>query len=277
MATNEEESKWLHHGLETPPLADDGTIDWDRVWLYRNKSGVQQPRPVFTGDVYRDVPAVDDDKPSTVMILQHPCALLDKNNELRDVLLTAKVVDYKEVSAREWAGNFDVMPLVLATAKHQAVAFDQLALVRSSELELTKRVACMEIEGVACLLQRWVNVNTRVIVPCWRFITVIEAQFAEADGMQAWCEERRHARVKPVPAVKEATNWLDEKSPDTGVPRRELLKEPAFRKHIVRQMQEVARGRSQREIAERDRVKAERAQAEAEAATAVNREVVDKQ
>jgi len=34
------------------------------------------------------------------------------------------------------------------------------------------------------------------VVPSWRFEQVIDAQFAEADGMESWCTQRQQARVK---------------------------------------------------------------------------------
>ena len=49
----------------------------------------------------------------TLVILQHPCALMDGNNELRAVLLAARLVDYPEVSISDWTRKFDIMPLVV--------------------------------------------------------------------------------------------------------------------------------------------------------------------
>ena len=68
------------------------------------------------------------------------------------------------------------------------------------------------------------------MVPCWRFEQVTEVQFAEADGIEAWCTQRQAARVKRPEAMKEATAWLDAKSEDTNRPRRELLSGPENRK-----------------------------------------------
>ncbi len=220
------------------------------MWLYRRKQGVQQPRPIFTGDVFDNVLAIGEDDRISIMILQHPCALLDKKNELREVLLTARLIDHAEVTSSGWGGNYDVMPIVVHKSdplKHQAVALDQLALVRSADLALNKRVACMEIDGITRLLQRWINVNTRVVVPSWRFEQVIDAQFNEAEGVESWCTQRQQARVKPAQAMKEATAWLDERSEDTGKPRRDLLKDPTYRKGLVRRMYEVANEMTQRD------------------------------
>jgi hypothetical protein len=270
-ATDGTNEAWETHALEWPELDDDGQINWDLIWLYRRKTGVPQPRPHFTGDIFRDVSVIGEDAPATVVILQHPCALLDKHNELRTCLLAAKLADYKEIRPQEWQGNYDVMPLVVHDSDplhHQAVAFDDLVLARSSELALSKRIACMEIEGVALLLQRWTNVNTRVVVPRWRFERVIEAQFAEADGMESWCTHRQKARVKTVEAMKEAVSWLDEKNEDTGKARRELFKDPQYRKNLVRRMGLVAKELSNRDLAEKASAKVEeQARPEAESAT----------
>ena len=250
---------WAHHSLEAPEVDDNGQINWELMWLYRRKQGVQQPRPIFSGDVFENVAVIGEDDPVSVIILQHPCALLDKDNELREVLLKARLVDHPEVTPRGWGGNYDIMPIVVHESdplKHQAVALDQLALVRSADLDLQKRVACMEIDGITRLLQRWTNVNTRVVVPSWRFKGVIDAQFAEAEGTESWCTQRQQARVKPPQAMKEATEWLDERNEDTGKPRRDLLKDANYRKGLVRRMYEIANEMTQRDNEERVRLKA---------------------
>lgn len=242
-ARNDDEA-WDHHALEAPECDESGHVNWELMWLYRRKQGVRQPRPIFTGDVFDNVAVIGEDDPTSVMILQHPCSLRgSKNNELREVLLTARLVEHPEVAPGGWGGNYDIMPIVVHESdplKHQAVALDHLALVRSADLALKNRVACMEIDGITRLLQRWTNVNTRVVVPSWRFEQVIDAQFAEAEGMESWCTQRQRAKVKPSQAMKEATDWLDQRNQDTGRPRRDLLKDPIYRKGIVRRMHEVA-------------------------------------
>lgn len=263
MATNVgDDQAWQHHGLEAPETDENGEINWELLWLYRRKAGVQQPRPIFTGDVFENISVIGEDDSVTVVILQHPCALFDSNNNLREVLLAARLVDHAQVSVSGWTGNYDIMPLVVHETDpllHQAVALNQLVLVRSSELELKlkKRVACMEIEGVSRLLQRWTNANTRVVVPSWRYAHVVDAQFAEAEGMESWCAQRQQAGVKPPEAAKEATDWLDEKLPETGKPRRLLLADASNRKTMVRRMVTVAKGRTEQDLAEKARLKAE--------------------
>ena len=254
MATNEDDDhKWLHHTLEPPKLGDDGSIDWALLWLYRRRRGVLEPRPIFTGDIFANVMIVGEIEPVTLAVMQHPCALFDSNNDLRETLLGAKLVDFPEVSVSGWAGNYDYMPLVVRDAKppkHQAIAFNELVLVRSSELHLKKRVACMEIEGIARLLQRWMNVNTRVVVPGWRFEQVVNAQFAEAEGIESWCTERAPAGIAQADSAKEATAWLDEKLAETGKPRRMILQDPSSRKSMIRLMLTTARGLTERDLAD---------------------------
>lgn len=252
---------WAQHALDAPELGDNGEVDWDLFWLYRRKKGVRQPRPLFTGDVFRDVPIIGEES-GDVVILQHPCSLLDEHNELRSVLLVAKLIDFEAVTVAGWKGNYDFMPLVVdegTPVQHRAVAFNELALVRSAELSYERRLACMEIEAAGLLLQRWTNVNTRVVTPLWRFKQVIEEQFAETQGIEDWCSQRQQARVKPAQGIKEATAWLDAKSEDTNRPRRELLKSPQNRKGLIRRMHEVAKEMSEHDIAERERMKGERA------------------
>jgi hypothetical protein len=209
------EHVWLHHTLETPVLDGDGNIDWELMWLYRRRRGVTQLRPIFTGDVFKGIIPIGETEQATLIVLQHPCALSNERNELRDVLLAAKIVDHPEVAVSQWVGNYDLMPLVVLDSKppqHQAIAFNELALVRTADLELHRRIACMEIEGIAVLLQRWTNVNTRVVVPRWRFEQVIEPQRAEAEGIENWWTERNRAGVPMAVALSEAAAFLDAKS-----------------------------------------------------------------
>jgi hypothetical protein len=267
LATNERDDQWPQRELEVPELDEGGQIDWSLFWLYRSKNGVRQPRPIFTGDVFVNVPTISDGGTSIVAVVQHPCSLFNRNNELRDVLLTARLVDYQELTPSQWVGHYDVMPVVIQQREHKAIVFPELELVRSTDLELKKRVACMEIQAIALLLQRWTNFNTRVVVPRWRFEQVIEAQFLEADGMESWCSERRRAGVTLQDAMKEATGFLDEKSDDTGKPRRELLKQPEYRKYIVRRMKTLSKQMSDDEISERQRRKTEAVEREIATAT----------
>ena len=171
------------HDAQWEPRAGRGGA-WDRFWLHRRRRGVQEPRPIFTGDVFEGVPTINGDQAADLVVVQHPCALQDRNNELRAALLAARLIEYEDVPPAGWKRNYDIMLVVVHSGpppRHQAIAFDQLILVRSADLALAKRVACMEIEGVTLL--RWANVNTRVVVPRSRFEAVIESQFAEADGM----------------------------------------------------------------------------------------------
>lgn len=246
---------WLHHTLEPPLLDEHGHVDWGLMWLYRRRKGVAQLRPIFTGDVFKGITPIGETEPATLIILQHPCALMNKDNELREVLLAAKIVDHPDVSVSQWGRNYDRMPVVVLDSKpplHQAVAFDELALVRTSDLELSRRIACMEIEGIAVLLQRWTNVNTRVVVPRWRFEQVIEPQRAEVEGIEYWCTERGRSGMPMEEAIREATTWLDEKNEDTGKPRRLLLKDQVYAKNLLRRMENVARALADADIVRRE-------------------------
>ena len=260
MPSHENDHVWLHHTLETPKLGSDGHIDWNLAWLYRRKRGVRELRPVFTGDVYYEITPIGEEGPATVVILQHPCALQNADNELRDILLAAKVVDHAEVPVSQWTGNYDIMPLVISQAKppsYQAIDFNQLALVRTADLRHHKRGACMEIEAIAVLLQRWVNVSSRVIVPRWRFEQIIEPVRRETEGIENWCTERIRAGVRMPDAIREATQWLDVLNEDTGVPRRESFKTHSPGRYLVQRMQKVAKEMSEHQIAETEQLEAE--------------------
>ena len=75
--------------------------------------------------------------------------------------------------------------------------------------------------------------------------------------MEAWCTQRLQAGVKQPEGMKEATAWLDDKLPETGKPRRLLLKDPSHRKPMVRLMRNSAKEMTERDQAEKAQIKAE--------------------
>jgi hypothetical protein len=125
--------------------------------------------------------------------------------------------------------------------------FDDLYLATPEQLKLPKRIACMQVIGIALLMQRFGYHNSRLAVPTRRFRTAFGAQYAEADGIEDYCKKRSQGRVKRPIAEKEAVAWLNADSEDTGLPRRELLEVPKNRKKMVRRMAEVAEQRNQQE------------------------------
>lgn len=262
MATNQESGDDdSAASLEMPLKA--GEPYWDGMWQYRAKS-VQFPRPIFTGDVFFGIDiADDDDNPAGAIVLQHPCALRSNGYAMREQILVAEVGLHGEMATlKQWQGSYNLMPLNAVQTRrpddHYAAFFDRLYTVAPDQLVLTKRIACMQILGISLLMQRWIYHNSRVAIPTPRFTMVFKARYAEADGIEDYCKVRRQMRVKVPEAEKEASEWLDALSDDTGRPRRELLDETKNHKTMVKRMAAVAERRNEEDRAEKDRRKAER-------------------
>lgn len=99
--------------------------------------------------------------------------------------------------------------------------FTEPVLVRSKDLDRSKRRACMTHEGIALMLQRWVHHNSREIIPKWRYEHVTRIAYKETDGIEDWCEVRG-PDIGVAAAELEAEEWLD--APDEyETPHRSMI------------------------------------------------------
>ncbi len=224
--------------------------------LYRARGDeVAEARPYFTGDVFEAVEVRDlDGEPlsTTVMIMQHPCAMRLNGVELVPGLLVAEVAEHQYLKPRQWTGFTRVMPLPElqrnsnnSAQLHHAAYFNRAHIVRSEGLG--SRIASLSIRGVNLLLQRWVHHNSRVVVPSGEFLRVIGGVFEEADLIEEWCEERHTLHL--TVATTECTSWLREQPADGTATRQKLLEDEQSRSDVRKQMRQHLQ-RLQREIHE---------------------------
>jgi hypothetical protein len=157
---------------------------------------------------------------------------------LAESLLVARLSNFPLLRRQSWDTNGRLMPLpdlmpdVVSGKRHQAAFFDNTYHVHPSQLDLTKRVACLSEAGVYLLLQRWVFHSSRVVVPTFDFESMNSHVFTEADIVEEWCEE---ALVYDVPidqAAQDAAAWLSDEV--GGVTRREALQTTARQSEIRR-------------------------------------------
>lgn len=235
----------MAHDLEYPGV--DRIPDW--VSLYRTRGDeVVRHRPIFAGDVFEKVPVqgIGETKTKTVIVFQHPCALRSNGVDLHSRLMVAELRNHKIISVESWTGHVGKMPLpeLIPTAetgkRHQAAFFDELYLVRSADLALDKRIACLSQTGVNLLLQRWVHHNSRVVVPTAMYQEVSSPAYEETDLVEEWCEERIEAGLEIQEATIEAMKWLREDS-GGGVSRQRMLQDPQNRSTVRRQMRATLR------------------------------------
>lgn len=225
------------HELDAPGTEEDP--DWDSLYLYRGDDVVPY-RPVFTGDVYTDV--VTRGRSATFIILQHPCALR-LGPKLVPRLLVAEVEQHNQAFSRsQWTnGNFKLMPLpdLMGPETSYVAKFLKIDVLDEGALFSGTRVACLSPLGINLLSQRWVNHNTRAVIPRSNYLDVMVGPFEEADVIEEWIADREHA-VAPEVALQEADHWLGQSSP-AGRSNREMLEDPESRSQTRRAAREQVR------------------------------------
>lgn len=168
--------------LESPAAADE-------LYLYRGDE-VPRTRPMFQGDVFDEVtiPGLDDG-PGLAMIITHACTMRE-GPSLRARLVVARVLPSPNAIALPWKGNFRAMPLPAlipdAAPGHWALNFEDLGAVPSDELDLTKRVACLDDRGLVLLQQRHAHHLTRYVVETEVLYEQSANVLAEAELLEAW-------------------------------------------------------------------------------------------
>lgn len=219
----------------------EGTPDWEALYYYRGDE-VTQTRPIFTGDVFTDVP-VEQDRVVTVILLQHPCALRTDGVSLTERIPVVEVVESRALQQGDWRGDYKLMPLpelFEATPEvHYAAKFTEIHVVNEKRLKTGIRVACLSAFGVNVLLQRWVYHNSRAVVKTEKYDEFTSAQYEEADAMEEWCTTRSKRGVSVVDAMVEADAWLSDTG-GIGIPARELLETPQYRKRVRKNMRKEA-------------------------------------
>lgn len=231
------------------PSQDEAEGDHACLYLARGDE-VAPERPVFTGDVFVDVPYLTPDgaeRTRSVLVLQHPCSLREDGLHLNNNVLVAEVRKHPPID--DWQRYTKLMPLpdlypTLETGKrHQAAMFDKLAVVRSSELDVpNRRVACLSQEGVDLLLQRWIFASSRAVVELNRIDEVVAGPFSEAEIIEDWCTEAGEHGVPIDIAAADCIGWLrEEQEPRT---RQARLDEPAQRSAIRREARSLVSRRS---------------------------------
>lgn len=198
----------MTHSLEAP--GTDEEPEYSSLYRARGDEVVAQ-RPIFTGDVFFDVPVIGGDEPRSVLVLQHPC-VIRRGVVLTPTLLVAEVRPAEVQRPSRWDRVPRQMPLadlvIGGSPANFAAFFVDHQLVRPEFLDLGKRIACMSQRGVNLLLQRWVHHNSRVIVPTHNYQDVTSPQYEEADIIEEWCIDRQDDGISQDDAVLEIDTWL---------------------------------------------------------------------
>lgn len=231
----------MGHDLEYPGV--DGISNWDNLYRARGREEIMPHRPVFTGDVFQRVTVhvAGGVKSKSVMIVQHPCALRTNGIDLVDRLIVAEVRTHKLIETADWVKHLakmplpDLVPTVDSGKRNQAAFFDSPYIVSAEDLAQGERVACLSQVGVNLLLQRWVNHNSRAVIPTFVYQEVTSPAYEEADLIEYWCEERAESGIGTHAASSEALEWLRQDG-GGGVMRQTMLENPQNRSTVRRDM-----------------------------------------
>ncbi len=216
------------------------------LYLARGVDEVVAHRPIFSGDVFENVPVLapraTEPKNKTVMVIQHPCAMRPNGTHLAQSLLVAEVRRHPEVIPDNWTGYGKLMPLpdlypqYETGRRHAGAFFDHTHHVHPDDL--TERVACLSLPGMNLLMQRWVYHSARVVVPTFTFDEVTSPVFEEADLIEEWCERGMGAGRTFDEASVDVDAWL--RQDVGGMSRRDALKDRQRRSQIRRDMRAQA-------------------------------------
>lgn len=141
-------------------------------------------RPIFTGDVFK----LRDE--SLVIVLAHPCSIRGQGAELLEWILVAEVRPMASPpSMAKWrSGYFRQMPLPDLSPAYHAAEFGSIRSLRSGDLDVNERIACLSQFGVNLLQQRLVYHLTRFVASTRDLDTAFSHTFSEAELLEEWVE-----------------------------------------------------------------------------------------
>jgi hypothetical protein len=216
----------------------------DPAALYLTRGGDVNPyRPLFTGDVFQDVPIPGTQDGGMALILAHPCTFRMSAGRLADRVLVAAVHETAKEGRNAWKrGLLDRMPLPdLDGSGFCAAYFDQTGRALVKDLLGTSRLACLSAVGVNMLQQRLTCHLTRVEVPTYQFNQAFSHTYEEADLLEEWTDTLSQAGWSQAEAASAFESFIRSGEPSL---QRKLL-DPQQRSSVRRAcIQEARRLRS---------------------------------
>jgi hypothetical protein len=171
--------------------------DVSDLYLARGKD-VNANRPIFTGDVFANVPIAGVQGGGMAVLVAHPCSMRGSHAKLRDRILTAAVHELSEsIGSGAWKrGHYDEMPLPEVNGSGLHVGqFSEIGQALTEDLAKTDRLACLSVYGVNLLQQRFIWNLTRFEVPTFRLNEAFAHTLEEADLLEDWNEILRSAEI----------------------------------------------------------------------------------
>lgn len=184
--------------------------------LYSARGGEVNPnRPVFTGDVFRDVAIPGVQAEGMALIVAHPCSFRVGEGQLAERLLAARVEPTAKQGPNAWRNGFlDRMPLTdLDGTGYWVGHLDKVGRSLTADLLETKRMACLSEFGVNMLQQRLTCHLTRVKIPTATFNEAFAHTFDEADLLEEWTDTLVVVGWTQTKAAEEFETFLREGTP----------------------------------------------------------------
>jgi hypothetical protein len=151
---------------------------------------VNSNRPIFTGDVFREVaiPGVQDH--GMALVVAHPCSFRIAGGQLADRLLLARVDTITKQGANAWRNRFsDRMPLTSLDGEgYWAARLDEIGRPLTSDLLASERLACLSLFGINMLQQRLTYYFSRAEIPTSMFNEAFSHTYEEADLLEDWSD-----------------------------------------------------------------------------------------
>lgn len=230
--------------LESPSGVSD---DWEVLYVARGSSEVVNYRPIFTGDVFEDVPLwtpKGDKRTRTVLVLQHPCAMRQDSITLAKSILVAEVKPHSLLEPDKWQDYGKLMPLpdlfpeIMDKKQHQAAFFNNTYQAHCDNLTEDNRIACLSIRGVNLLFQRWIYHSSRFVVPTFDMNRVTSHLYEEIELIEEWCRVALENGKSIEEAQRGVADWLAEEI--DGDSRRKRLENEQLRAQMRREVRKAA-------------------------------------
>lgn len=200
------------------------------LYLARGEE-VNPNRPIFTGDVYRDLPIAGVQDSGMALVLAHPCSFRF-GAELADRLLVARVVSHPKQGPGAWRRGFlDRMPLPeLDGDGFWAGYLELLGRTPTSGLRSGERVACLSEFGINMLQQRLTCHLTRAEVPTAKFNEAFAHTYNEADLLEEWTDTLTDAGWTPEAAAVKFEAYMRAGDPSPQAKLLDVQQRPAVRR-----------------------------------------------
>lgn len=178
------------------------------IYSYCRQPGGSVPlsRPICQGDVFEGIDVAPFDPAPYAMVLTHPCSMR-RGPVLRPFVSVAAVRRTGEPVAALFERNGHVMPLPDLCGADSFAALDEMVAVRTSNLNLTGRVACLDDYGISILQQRHIRHMTRYVVEIEALHEVNAPVLLELELLEAWREDAfRGKSVEECLAIESQVN-----------------------------------------------------------------------